>query len=147
MTDLDALASNACKILFKSETTQLPWEQKTVNWRGEALKRAQRKSRKNTEGEYWDIRKCGIPCGEKKVMACSGDRRKREWEHWCVLGTVRTRAERRIFPASGHTLCSLSLCLFLSLIVSHTGSVATGLRIGLTTPPTSRLDEGSAKWK
>lgn len=54
-----------------------------------------------------------------------------KWEHWRVLGAIRTRAERRIFPASGHTLHA-PLSLSLSLIVSHTDSVATGLLFGLT---------------
>lgn len=45
---------------------------------------------------------------------------------------ARWEPSGRIFPASGHTLHALSLSLFLSLIVSHADSVATGLRIGLT---------------
>lgn len=59
------------------------------------------------------VRKCDF-CRKK----CLENKEEIQWEHWCDLGAIRTRAKRRIFPASGHTLLSLSLSL--PLIVSHT---------------------------
>lgn len=68
-----------------------------------------------------------VPCvnvtsAENEKLLQSAKERETRWEHCCALGALRTRADRRIFPAPGHTLHTLPHPR-LSLIVSHTDCV------------------------